>query len=100
MKDSNRYTKDRLHDHPINCDLCGTSCWYSETRTLTKETGEAGAIVCRRHKDPIDYGLVPYKIPAEKGVKETRVLSNFNDNTNIDGVTPFNLDTQNPLSSN
>lgn len=98
MKDINKYTKNRLTDHVLNCDICGTLCWYSDTRTLQADTGQGGAIVCKRHNDPIDYGLVPYKIPAERAVKETRVLSNMVDNANLTGTTPYDLTTSNPLS--
>lgn len=100
MRDANRYTSKHLTDHLVHCDICGTICWYSETRTLDTYTGQGGAIVCKRHKDPIDYGLVPYKIRAEKPVKETRVLSNMDDNANITGTTVYDLDNNNPLSEN
>lgn len=100
MKNANKYTSDRINDHTINCDICGTVCWYSETRTLEEDTGQGGAIVCKRHRDPVDYGLVPYKIPAEQSVQETRILSNFNDNSGITGDTPFDTGANDPLSSN
>lgn len=102
MKHSNKYTPNRLHDHIIMCDICGNPTWYSEAVKLTTYTGRGGCLVCPKDADPIDYGLVPYKIPAERPVKETRTNSYY-DNENITGTAPFNPGSNggsNPLSSN
>lgn len=98
MKNINKYTSDRLNDYIIDCDVCGAPCWYSETTKLKPDTGRGGCLVCSRDKDPIDYGLVPFKIRAEKPVKETRI-NTFNQNSNIVSTRVFDLSTFNPLAA-
>lgn len=81
-KDVNKFTKHRLNDYIIFCDTCGAPCWKSQATLLKTDTGLGGSLVCPRDVDKRDYGLVPYKIPAEKSVPVARVNS-FNDNSNI-----------------
>lgn len=100
MKNLNRYTPNRLKDWIIDCDTCGAPCWFSESKLLDIDTGFGGARVCNTHSYPTDYGLVPWIVPAEQTVTETRYLANFNDNENIEGTPPFDLSTDDPLSSN
>lgn len=96
----NKYKKSRLGDYIIFCDICGQPCWHSESVKLDKYTGRGGLVVCLKDADPIDYGLVPYKIPAEKPVPIVRV-NNFNDSVNIEETfSPItNYETQNPLNT-
>jgi hypothetical protein len=82
MQDINKYHSGRLDDYIIFCDQCGAPCWRSEATLLKTETGSGGLLVCPRDVDPIDYGLVPYKIRPEKPVPVTRINA-FNDNSNI-----------------
>lgn len=91
----NTWTPAHLGDWIIDCDICGTPCWYSEATLLTVETGEGGCLVCPRDRDAIDPGLIPYKIRGERPVDTTRI-NNFNDVYNIPGATPFNSQN-NPL---
>ena len=55
-------------DYYFSCMICGDRCWASTARKLSTYTGRGGLIVCPECDDPIDYGLVPYTIPAEKPV--------------------------------
>lgn len=88
----NKYTSNRLHDYPIMCDICGLPTWYSESYKLGVYTGRGGLRVCKEDNDAIHYGLVPYKIRAEKPVTDTRT-NNLYDNTGITGTTPFDYST-------
>lgn len=98
-KGVNNYSKGRLGDYIIFCDICGQPCWHSESVKLKPDTGRGGCIVCPADADPVDYGLVPYKIRPEKSPKEVRV-NNLNDSTNItqsfDPIQDYQI--QNPLS--
>lgn len=81
-KDKNKFTRIRLNDYIIMCDTCGAPCWRSEATLLKPQTGNGGSLVCPRDVDPIDYGLVPYKIKPERSVPMTRT-NTFNDYSNI-----------------
>jgi hypothetical protein len=63
-----KFTPGRLGDFVYFCQQCGTKCWASETVKLGTYTGHGGLRVCSECVDVIDYGIVPYKIPAEKPV--------------------------------
>lgn len=100
MKDINKYTPGRLHDWIVYCDICGNPWWASECITLAPETGRGGCLVCPRDADPIDPGLVPYKIRVEKPLPFTN-LNNLADTTNItNSAEPYDLSTNNPMSEN
>lgn len=88
----NKYTKKRLKDYPITCDICSKVCWFSESSKLDVYTGRGGLRVCPSDKDKIHYGFKPYKIRAESPVVDTRTNSYF-DNTNISGTEPFDYST-------
>lgn len=90
-------SKAHQSDWIIYCDICGQQCWYSEATLLDVHTGRGGLLVCPKDADPIDYGLVPYVIPPEQPVTETRT-SEFMKNTGIVGTTPFDYST-NPMST-
>lgn len=54
-------------------------CWASDTVQLDTYSGKGNIRVCLDDFDGIDYGLVPYKIPAEKPVpfaRDTVYVSN------------------------
>jgi hypothetical protein len=99
--DKNRFNNGRRNDYIIMCDQCGSPCWRSEATLLTKYTGKGGLLVCPKDVDPIDYGIVPYKIRPEQGVPDTRT-NNYLDNTNIltiyNPITDFNH-LENPTRS-
>lgn len=58
----------RRTDWTCNCAICGNKTWASDTQLLGEYTGRQGLRVCPDCVDPVDYGLVPYKIPAERSV--------------------------------
>lgn len=58
----------RIGDWVVYCHICGCKAWASDTQKLSNETGRGGLRVCPDCVDVIDYGIVPYKIPAEKSV--------------------------------
>ncbi len=61
-----KYSPARKWDFTFNCMICGNKCFASESHLLDTYTGRGGLRVCSECNDPIDYGIVPYKIPAEK----------------------------------
>src|SRR5260221_9589797 len=73
------FDREKRWDWIVWCDICGTRCWGSEATKLSTYTGRGGAIVCPDCNDPIDYGIVPYSIPAEKPVPFVRDASQAND---------------------
>ncbi len=83
----NKYTPDRLNDYIIYCQICGSPCWHSESIRLDDYTGRGGLIVCPRDRDAIDYGLVPYKVPAERSVPEVSI-NNLADSEDIENLYP------------
>ncbi len=87
--------KSRRGDWVIFCDICGQKCYASEATRLSAATGRGGLIVCPKDVDKIDYGLIPYKIPAEKNVPWTRP----GDTGVPTGVTPLDLETATTLGT-
>lgn len=85
----------RLGDFPFDCDICGGRYWYSESTVLGVYTGRGGCLVCRNCADPIDYGLVPYKIPAERPVPTSRTAIPPDLNTS----PPFDTAQEDPMST-
>lgn len=69
MKD--KFTPARQGDYTSFCQICGQKCWSSEIRKQDTYTGRGGTLACKECQDPIDYGLVPYKVPAERPVPFT-----------------------------
>ena len=84
----------KKNDYPIDCDLCGATCWFSESTVLSKETGKGGLRVCPDDRDTVDYGLVPYKVRPEKNVPDVR--KHQEDITS--GSTVPDFTTFNPMS--
>lgn len=66
MKD--RFSPARIGDWVMNCQICKKKLYASESFLLDTYTGKGGLRVCSDCNDPIDYGLVPYKIPAEQPI--------------------------------
>lgn len=98
---NNKFNGTNLNDHVIYCDICGCPCLYSEATVLDTYTGRGGLLVCPRDVDTIDYGLVPYVIPAEQPVDNTRInhfATNPNDVTT--GFAPFDSALFDPMSYN
>jgi hypothetical protein len=91
-KDKNKYTSDRLHDYIIMCDTCGGPWWASECKTMSTFTGKGGSINCPRCADPINPGLVPYKIRPERPVSVVRV-NNMNSTSPTNSEAPFDYST-------
>jgi hypothetical protein len=83
---SDRFSPGRLGDWVVFCDICGQKCYASETSKLSTYTGRGGLIVCKNDKDKIDYGLVPYNVPAEKNIPWTRI----NHTNTSNGSEPIN----------
>lgn len=88
-----KFSPARMWDYTFACDICGAKCWASEGTVLDVYTGRGGAFVCPECNDPIDYGLVPYKIPAEKPVPISR------DAYYTGGTIPANLNTTVPFDT-
>ncbi len=86
----------RYGDYYIDgCDICGTRCWASEATKLPVETGKGGLLVCPSCVDAVDYGTVPYKIPAERPVPTVRdAISTYSQT-----YDPFDADTTNPMTN-
>lgn len=72
--------KYRSGDWYVFCDICGQRCYASETGKLSAYTGRGGLIVCENDKDEVDFGLVPFTIPAEQNVPFTRINHTNTDN--------------------
>ena len=95
-----RFSPPRVGDYIIFCDICGAKCYASEATTLSTYTGHGGLLVCPLDVDPIDYGIVPYKIPAEQPVPTTRNNHYSSNPSSVPDVhTPFNAETTDPMSS-
>lgn len=95
MANLNNYKdKKRVGDYQIFCDQCGMCCWASDSQELSKETGKGGLRVCPNCVDAVDYGLIPYKIGAEKPIPDSRI--NQQDVTT--GREAPDLTTFNPMS--
>ncbi len=96
----NRYRPGKLGDFVIYCDICGCPCLYSESTKLDSYTGRGGLLVCPTHADPIDYGLVPYKIQAEKPIPETRTNHYQANPSAVPTIVPaFDTGTEDPMST-
>lgn len=84
---TNKYFSGRK-GHYIFCDICGQACYGFEAVRLDEHTGRGGCIVCPADNDKIDFGLIPFSLPAEKGIKWTRI--NHQNQTN--GSTPLDFE--------
>ena len=90
----------RLGDYLFSCAICKCPTWASERVVLDKYTGRGGLWVCPDDADVIDYGLVPYKIPAERPVYRSQDLINSNNPEVIpETYPPFDYVDFNPLST-
>lgn len=84
----------------FNCQICGQKAWASESRKLNVYTGRGGLRVCLECADPIDYGTVPYKIPAERPVQWSSDLMNTGSESSIPTkFTPFNYTIFDPMGT-
>lgn len=67
------FPDSRLYDWMVYDQITGFKVWHSEVVKLDKYTGKGGLLthysVANKALN-IDYGLVPYKIPAELPIKE------------------------------
>lgn len=103
---TDKFTPARHGDSTFNCMICGQKAWTSEAITLDIYTGRGGLKVCRECNDPIDYGIVPYKVPAEKSVPWAidAMYSNnpgvFNATFALQKHTSFDYSLFDPLSGN
>ena len=79
----------------IFCDICGQPCYAHEAIRLEANTGRPGLIVCPRDADGADPGLIPFAVPAEKGVPWTRI--NHTDVAN--GAAVLDLETTTGLGT-
>lgn len=79
-----RFNPGRLGDWIVFCDICGQKYYASETTKLSTYTGRGELIVCKKDADKLDYGLVPYKPPAEQNIPWVRI-----NHTNTANATPL-----------
>lgn len=85
-----RFSPGRRGDWVVFCDICGQKCYASEASKLSTYTGRGGLIVCPKDVDKIDYGLIPYRSPAEKNIPWTRI-----NHTNVGNGSPiYDLEAQ------
>ena len=64
---------------------------------LTTYTGKGGLLVCQDDADVIDYGLVPYKVPAETPITDTSTNHYASNPEDVPtGDAPFNTANKNP----
>ena len=85
----------RREDWVVYCAICGSKTWASDSQVLAPETGRGGLRVCPDDVDAIDYGLVPYRIPAEQSVPFTNYLIPPATQTTY----PFDYENGNPLDT-
>jgi len=95
----NKYSKSHHGDYIIMCDICGMPCWASQATRLDTYTGRGGLMVCPRDKDPIDYGLVPYKVPPEKSPPVVRTNDYMNTTITDQSAPLTDYNTDNPLNT-
>lgn len=90
--------KDGLRDddYPIDCDDCGQTCWYSDSRVLDKDTSKGGLRVCPNCVYATDWGAVPFTIEPEKQVPDSRQYQN----QNIEPAVQIDFSTFDPMSGN
>lgn len=89
----------KVGDWVVYCHICGLPCWGSEATKLGKYTGAEGAIVCPNDRDSVNYGLIGYKVPAEKSVPF--VADSINSGTDPgEEIAPFDFSTSYPTESN
>lgn len=90
----------RPGDWPIDCAICGQRCWFSDSKKLTTYTGRGGYRVCPDDVDPIDYGLVPYKIRTEKPVPfALNLLPSFPPTADTDAsIIAMGYETYDPMA--
>lgn len=89
----------RREDWVVFCAICGSKTWASDTTKLAPETGRGGLIVCPDCVDPIDYGLVPYRIPAEAPVPFAQnLLPNGTYQYAAIGINGFGYENYDPAS--
>lgn len=69
-----RFPEERLFDYMIYDQITGYKIWRSEAVKLDTYTGKGGLLTHKNVAEKalnIVYGLVPYKIPAERPIPET-----------------------------
>lgn len=104
MKDNTKFTPKRLGDYTFSCNICGQKWWRSQATVLDIYTGRGGLTVCPNCNDPIDYGLVPFKIPKEEHVPDsspdiyTSTVGAFDPITDYQTQNPMAITPQNPSS--
>ena len=95
MADRFNNARSRRGDWVFFCDICGQKYYGSEAIKLSTYTGRGGLIVCSNDADKIDYGLVPYKIPAQKSIPWARPGT-----TNVsNGADPIDVETSTQLGT-
>lgn len=88
----------RIHDWVCYCAICGSKTWATDTQVLGIYTGRGGLRVCPDCVDVTDYGLVPYKIPAEKPVPYSNYLLPAGIGPQV--YPPFDYTNYNPVNTN
>lgn len=98
---TNKFNPARLGDWLVGCMMCGNRCWASESKVLSTYTGRGGLRVCPECLDPVDYGLVPYKIRAERSVPFSSDTTNTADPSSITTTYPVGFESSglDPMST-
>jgi hypothetical protein len=95
----NQFDGFNYKDHVIYCDICGCPTPFADATLLDVYTGRGGLLVCKRDKDDIDYGLVPYKINTESVIKEASINHYATNPDNIPNLhDPFDYALYDPMS--
>ena len=89
----------RPNDWTCYCAICGSKTWASDIQTMGEYTGREGLKCCPDCIDPIDYGLVPYRIPVEQSVPFVNYLLPTPVDNSFDMIyetmDPMNIGSQN-----
>lgn len=81
-------------DHYVYDDLTGWRHFKSEMIKMDIYSGHGGLYAKKDIAYPVHYGLVPYTVPAEKPIQETRT----NHTEYTDAVEPYDWTTVDPMS--
>jgi|SRR6185437_9386983 len=87
----------RPGDWPVDCAICGSRVWFSDTTVLDPYSGRGNMRACPDDVDPIDYGLVSYSARPEQPVPYAVVLEP-NTPANISFASVIGYEILDPMS--
>lgn len=96
------FSPSRQGDYYQFCDICGAQYWHSQMVQQDVYTGRGGTWACPNCADPIDYGLVPYKVPSERPIPISRDTIYSGNQTAVNNQTfylPFDYEEFDPMST-